>query len=405
VAKYPTTADQVWVRRKNRSIILECLRTNTTLSRAGLAEKTGLNPSTVSSIILELIQEGLVRETDLLPSISGRPGRLLELNPGGGAAIGVEINVDYLAVILADFCANILWRCRFSLDPEDSQESILEKAGRLVHNALDSSAAHGLRPLGIGVAVPGLVDLNSGQLRLAPNLKWREVPIRTMLAEQFSLPVYVENEANTAALGEYYFGVARGIENFIYLSAGIGLGAGILIGGKLFRGSHGYAGEVGHMTAMPGGELCACGKRGCWETLVGPRAVMKRVRRTLQDGAASKMSSLADGDLQKITFETVVAAAEVGDRAALQALEEVGRDLGSGVANLINIFNPELIVLGGALNLASPYLLPFMEQVVCAESLPPSCENVSVVPSANGIDACIMGAVTLVLDDILREPV
>ena len=403
--KKPTTADQVRVRRKNRSLILDCLRVNNTLSRAGLAAETGLNPSTVSNIVTELLQEGLVRETELLPSINGRPGRLLELNPSGGCAIGIEINVDYITVILTDFRANILWRSRVPSNPDEPQQVILENARRLIEQGLAVEQAEGLRPLGIGVGLPGLVDLHTGQLKLAPNLNWRDVPIRQIFADQFSLPVYVENEANAAALGEYYFGVARGIENTIYLSAGIGLGAGILIGGKLFRGSQGYASEVGHMTVQPEGELCGCGKRGCWETLVGPRAVVRRVQKTLQAGAQTMMSTLVGGDYQQVTFDIVVQAAVARDPAALLALDEVGRYLGLGMANLINIFNPELIVLGGALNLASPFLLPAIEQTICEDALRPSRENVRVVPSAHGTDACVMGAVGLVLDDILRERV
>jgi glucokinase-like ROK family protein len=273
-----------------------------------------------------------------------------------------------------------------------------------VNNTLSRAGqAEGLRPLGIGVGLPGLVDLNTGQLKLAPNLKWREAPIRQIIADRFTLPVYVENEANAAALGEYYFGVARGIENTIYLSAGIGLGAGILIGGKLFRGSRGYASEVGHMTIQPNGELCGCGKRGCWETLVGPRAVVRRVQNSLQAGVQTMMPMMTGGDVRLINFEIVVQAAAAGDPAALSALDQVGRYLGLGMANLVNIFNPELMVLGGALNLASPFLLPVIQQTICEDALAPSRENMRVVPSALGTDACVMGAIALVLDDILRE--
>jgi glucokinase-like ROK family protein len=403
VTHKPVTADQVWVRRKNRSIILDCLRVNNTLSRAGLAAETGLNPSTVSNIITELIQEGLVRETELLPSANGRPGRLLELSPGGGCAIGLEINVDYITSVLTDFRANVLWRTRIRSNPDEPQQVILENAGRLIEQGLSAGQVQGLRPLGIGVGLPGLVDLHTGQLKLAPNLKWREVPMRQILADWFTLPVYVENEANAAALGEYYFGVARGIENTIYLSAGIGLGAGVMIGGKLFRGSRGYASEVGHMTIQPDGELCACGKRGCWETLVGPRAVVRRVQHSLQAGVQTMMGAIAGGDFRGITFEIVVQAAAAGDPPALSALDQVGRNLGLGMANLVNIFNPELIVLGGALNLASPYLLPAIQQAICEAALGPAREYVRIVPSAHGTDACVMGAIALVLDDILRE--
>ena len=268
VSAKANTADQVWVRKKNRSIILDTLRTRHTLSRAGLAAETGLNPSTVSSIINELLDDNLVRETDLVQPITGRPGRLIELNPVGGCAVGVEINVDYLSIILTDFTANILWRERVCSDPQESQECILRQVEALIERALVQGAERGLRHLGIGIGVPGLVDLRQGKLRIAPNLGWYDVPILEILSRRFDLPVYLENEANAAALGEYYFGNAFEVKNLIYLSAGVGLGAGILVGGKLFRGSQGYASEVGHITFDSNGELCGCGKKGCWETFV-----------------------------------------------------------------------------------------------------------------------------------------
>ena len=225
-----------------------------------------------------------------------------------------------------------------------------------------------------------------------------------MWSQRFDQPIFVENEANAAALGEYYFGVARGMENFIYLSAGIGLGGGVVIDGKLFRGSSGYAGEVGHMTVDSEGELCGCGKLGCWETKVGPRAVLQRVRKILGDEVPSITKDLAGGDLDRISFDIVVQAARLGDSVALEALQDVGKYLGIGVVNLVNIFNPELIVLGGALSLANEFLLPVIRGTVCESALKPPCENIHFEASAHGADACVMGAVALVLDDILREP-
>jgi predicted NBD/HSP70 family sugar kinase len=225
-----------------------------------------------------------------------------------------------------------------------------------------------------------------------------------MWSQRFDLPIFIENEANAAALGEYYFGVARGVDNFIYLSAGIGLGGGVLIDGKLFRGSSGYAGEVGHMTVDPDGELCGCGKRGCWETKVGPRAVLRRVRKVLSAGTQSVIKDLAGGEPDCITIEIVIQAARQGDSVALEALQDAGEYLGMGVVNLINIFNPELIVLGGALSLANEFLMPVIEDTVCESALKPSCEAIRFAASAHGADACVMGAVALVLDDILREP-
>lgn len=398
------TADQVWVRKINRSIILSVFRKQKTLSRARLANETGLNPSTVSSIISELISEDFIRETDLIHPSTGRPGRLLEINPDGGCAMGIEINVDYIEILVTDFSANELWRKRQTSSPELGQDDIMQRTLDLAKEADQFIQSRHSRLLGIGVGIPGLVDVASGLLRVAPNLHWVDVPIRDILAQHFDCPISVENEANAAALGEYYFGAVRNVENFIYLSTGIGLGSGIVLDGKLFRGTFGYAGEAGHITLDVEGDLCGCGRRGCWETFVGPRAVEQKVRRLLSTGAKSMMQDMANGDLQNITMNDVIRAAKAGDDIALSALKDVAYYLGIGIANLLNLFNVEVIVLGGALNNASPLLLKEVEQIVVENTLAPGREHLRILPSAHGSDACIMGAITLVLDDILREP-
>ena len=400
-ASRPNTADQVWVRKTNRAIILSVFRTHQTLSRAQLANETGLNPSTVSNIIGELISDNLIRETELIHANIGRPGRLLEINPEGGCALGIEINVDYIELLVSDFSAQELWRKRQPSNPAAGQDAIMLQVLALARQAADFIAARKSRLLGIGVGVPGMVDVASGLLRLAPNLHWVDVPIRDYLSTYFNCPIYVENEANAAALGEYYFGAVRNVKDFIYLSAGVGLGSGIVMGGKLFRGMFGYAGEAGHMTLDINGALCSCGKRGCWETFVGPRAVEQRVRNLLGSGAKSTLTERTAGDLTRIDMEMVIQAALQGDPTAIEALHEVAFYLGVGIANLVNLFNVEVIVLGGALNNASPFLLKDVEQIVLSNTLSPAREHIRIIPSAHGSDACIMGAITLVLDDIL----
>jgi len=398
-------ADQVWVRKINRAIILQVFRTHPTLSRARLAVETGLNPSTVSSIVGELIQEDLIREADLIQSSTGRPGRLLELNPEDGCALGIEINVDYIEFLITDFAANVLWRQKQSIAPEIGQEEIMLQVSHLAKKASAFVQDRKSHLLGVGVGVPGLVDVSSGLLRIAPNLHWTNIPIRDVLAKHFDCPIYVENEANAAALGEYYFGAVRNVKDFIYLSAGIGLGSGIVIGGKLFRGMFGYAGEAGHMTLDVNGELCGCGKHGCWETFVGPRAVEQRVQSSLASGAKSIMSDMVKGEIRNIVFDDVLKAAKMGDQTAMDALAKVAFYLGIGIANLVNILDVEVIVLGGALNKASSFIMEDIERAVSAYTLAPEREHLRIIPSAHGTDACVMGAIALVLDDILCEPV
>jgi glucokinase-like ROK family protein len=397
------TADQDKVRIINRSIILNTLRLNAPISRAELASLTGLNRSTVSNIVSSIIDEGLALEMEQQNSKGGRPAISLSLRRDGGAVIGLEIGVDFVAILLTNFVAETLWEARIQTTPSQSKIEIITQAELLVDQALQIAKEQHLRPLGMGVGLPGLVNVRQGELIMAPNLKWTNVPLRLMWNQRFRMPIYIENEANRAALGEYYYGVARGVENFVYLSSGIGLGGGIMIGGKLFRGGHGYAGEIGHIQRDPHGEQCGCGRIGCWETQVGPRAVLRRVKRDLQTAPDKFLPEECQGDFEKLTFEQVVKFALEGNNICRQAIEDVASHLGTGIADLVNIFNPELIVIGGAFILGREILLPVIEKTLFSLALPPSADSLRIAFSDRGDNACVSGAVAVVLDDILRE--
>ncbi len=401
----PSKAKLSSVRTQNTSVILRQLWLHAPLSRAELAGRTDLTRSTVSDIINDLLAKNLVRETEFSRGEIGRPGMSLELNPRGGSAIGVEIGADFIVVVLTDFVAQILWKERATVDCGASPDCVFENAERLIHQALQRAEAAGLAPLGLGLGIHGVVDNETGTLMFAPNLHWQGVPFRARWEEQFSLPVIVENDANAAALSEYYFGTARKTANFVYLSTGIGLGGGIIIDGKLYRGHHGYAGEIGHTKVQPEtGILCGCGQRGCLETVVGPRQVVDRVKQSLAQAPESFIWTLADNEATQVTFEIILQAAEAGDPVALAALGEVGYWLGVGVANLINIFNPQLVVLGGVLKNASHLLIPICEEVINNNALALARQGVKLVASANGENACVLGGVALVLDTVLRKP-
>ncbi len=402
--KHYRTGDQALVREINLSIILNCFREASPLSRARLAEMTGLNKTTVSSLVKELIARKFVREMGLGSSGGGRPAVMLELNPEAGCIIGLEIGVDFILALLTDFRAHLLWRQREDTDQAEGQEVILAKALTLVWQAIAAAQSTHRPVLGIGVGVPGLVDVSSGTLLFAPNLKWYDVPLHDVFSRQFDVPIFVDNDANMSALGERYFGKARGSNNFIYLSLGVGLGGGIVLNGQLYRGIGGYAGEIGHMTIVDDGERCNCGNRGCWETLVSQTAVIRRVRRAIEAGNPSLVSELVEGRLDRISIPAIVQAAGKGDQVAQQAIEETGTYLGIGIANLINAFNPEWIILGGVMSLASDYLLPAIERTIEQRSLVWARRMARVTASSYGVDACVMGGVALVLHDILSRP-
>ncbi|MCJ7520453.1 MAG: ROK family transcriptional regulator [Anaerolineaceae bacterium] len=388
----------------NNKIVIDILKKQPPLSRANLSTITGLNRSTISSIISDLIDEGWVKETNYQSDKVGRPGLLLEINPGGGFAVGVEIGVDFILVVIIDFSAKVIWRKRIETDPNEGQIEIQEKAFKLTTEAIEIGKKECTRPLGIGIAIPGLVDVHDGVLKYAPNLHWKDVPLRLIWTQQFHLPVFIENDANAAALGEFYYGAAQGIDNFVYIAAGFGLGSGIIIDGKLLRGNKGYAAEVGHTTIDPEGEICSCGKRGCYETLIGPRAVIKRVKKLIsEEGSKSTILHISDDGSDGFGYDAVVDAARKNDKVALEALEEVGCNLGIVVSNLVNIFDPKMVILGGALNYAKDYIQPVVIEVVKANALQLCQEDLVITSSQLDQDSSVMGAAGLILENIWNE--
>lgn len=384
-------ANQSLARKYNSSIILNLLRLEGAVSRASLAKKTKLTRSTISRIIDELIADKLVREVSLSQGRNGRPGMLLELDPQGGSAIGIEIGVNFISAMLTDFSGTVLWRDRITLPDETTSEVYLLKAEELAQHALGISDLSNLRKMGIGVGIWGLVDQNLGIIRFAPNLSWHNIPLSRTWEEKFKVPVYLENDANASALGEYYFGAGKNFENFIYLSMDIGVGGGIISHGKLFRGSSGYAGEIGHMVVDPHGERCSCGKFGCLETFVGRRVIIKRYQQRTGE--------------KDISLEEIIQRGMLGDEHAKQIFEEAANMLGLGLGNLINIFNPQRIILGWSLGQAYDLMLIKLLESTKCYALPQMLEKLDIVPYNAGADDCLLGCIALVLDEIIRERV
>jgi glucokinase-like ROK family protein len=397
------TGDQALVREINLSLVMNYLHKHAPISRATLAGMTGLNKTTVSSLVHELIEQRFVHEIGYDTSGVGRPAVLLELNPAAGYIVSGEIGVDFISVIRTDFAAEIVWRHREDTQPGMSQRGAIDRTLALLRQAVDSASGARGGLLGLAVGVPGLVDQPTGTLLFAPNLGWRNVPLGKTLEGRFDAPVFVDNEANLAALGEHYFGAAQGYDEVLYISAGVGLGGGIVRNGILFRGKTGMAGEFGHMTMDPEGEQCNCGNRGCWETLVSQSALFRRIRRAVKQGQNSMLVEMTGGDLDELAIPLVVDAARAGDSVTLQALEEVGRYLGIGIASLVNALDPDLVVFGGILSLAAEYLLPRVETELQQRVLNWATSPIKIVLPRHGVDGCVMGGVAIVYQTILQS--
>jgi glucokinase-like ROK family protein len=407
------TGYQNWVRERNLAIVLNQLwEAGQPVSRTHLVELSGLNKSTVGNLIAQLQTWGFVKESGVSDPRPGRPATLIEIDPDGGRLIGAEIGVDFVPVALTDLKANVVWRQEIKTAENGRspvpppQDRVLEQAEDLVQEAISRAAACKCRLFGIGLGVPGLVDRVTGTLLFAPNLRWRHVPLRDMWAQRFGVPVVVENEAKAAAVAEQTWGEAKQADNFLYLSASVGLGGAVVIDGRLLRGMGGNAGAVGHMTIEPDGPQCNCGNRGCWETLIGPRAILQRVREEAAAGHTPGLLALDEvgGQANAIRMEHILRSAVRGEPAVLEVFAEVGRYLGIGVANLINAFNPSLVVLGGVLGLAGPFILPRTQEEVYTRALATVREGVRITLSAFKLDACVMGGAALILRAILNNP-
>ena len=386
------------IRQVNRSIIVDLVRRGGRISRTELSRRSKLTKPTVSTIIFELLDEGVVREVGFGESVSGggRPARLLEFNDARSAYLGIHFGVRYTTVAVADARGIIrLVRGRPSLhgDPGGSMTAIRS----LVAEALLAAKVPRSRVEGIGATVPGLVDHESGVCVLAPNLGWRDFPLRDALSDELRTPVVVNNNTQAAAVAEGRLGAARGMRSFVWVYVGSGVGSGVVIDGQLFYGQRGFSGEIGHCPVVDDGPVCACGRRGCLETMASSMALSRAVSDARARNERTVLAGLAD----PVDGAAIGAAAADGDATAIRILGQAGEHLGRGISFLLNVLNPEMIVLGGPVALAGEALLRQVRGSVARHALLP--HGVAIVPSALGDKAELTGAVLLAMETTDRS--
>jgi predicted NBD/HSP70 family sugar kinase len=397
-------ADHVSLRRNNLSVVLRHLRDAGPRSRARIAADTGLNKATVSSLIAELVERGLVREGEAQAERGGvgRPGQLVELDGRGVCGVGVEVNVDYLAVTALDLGGQVVSERRVPLDAARlDPPTTLDRLAGLIEEAVAAVGARDGRVAGLTIAVPGLVQSAAGVLALAPNLGWKAVRVVEEMRARLggpSYPVRVDNEANLAALAAYAeVTAAAKVQDLLLLTGAVGVGGGVVAGGHLLRGGHGFSGEVGHMPVAPDGGRCGCGRTGCWETVVGLRALLAK--------AADADDPVRDPSLDvEQRLVEITRRAEAGDARTLAALAEVGSWLGMGGAILVNVLNPDVLVLGGYFAVLGPWLIEPLEAAIRERVIAPDGGGCRVVRSELGLTAAIRGGAKVSLDRVFVDP-
>lgn len=397
-----SSIDHTTMREMNVTLILDTLRQRAPISRAALAARTGLNKASVSNMVKDLIASAYVRELGVDESLAeiGRPAINLQLNPDAGYIISAEIGVDFISVIASNFAFEIIARRYENRRNEATQEETFEYFCELLADVYLQARRRDRPIFGVAVGLPGLVDMRTGRLLVAPNLDWRDLPARERLQARFDVPVVVVNEANMAALGESYFGAGRKSRLLLYVSSGVGLGGGIVIDGQLLTGVSGLAGEFGHMTVDPGGLLCRCGNHGCWETQATQTALFRRVRAAIAGGSRSALSQYQD----QLTMSLIVDAAKNGDTVARAALEETARWLGIGLANLVNTLNPEHVILGGTLSVAHEWMTPAILDEIERRAFRQVWEQVKFSTATYTADAAVMGGVAMVHRHVISHP-
>jgi predicted NBD/HSP70 family sugar kinase len=394
-------ARQDALRQHNLALVLQHIAAGDPVSRARIAAATSLTKTTVSSLVDDLVSARLV--TELGPEARGeigRPGSALALNRDGFAGIGLEINVDYIAVCVANLVGEVRYlRTRARDNRGQSPAKVLGRAVRMVRTAMKAADAARLTVAGLAVAVPGPVETDRGLLRLAPNLGWLDVPVAEILADRFAgheLAVVVDNEANLAALGELWFGGHLDLDDFVHVSGEIGVGGGIVIGGELFRGVRGFAGEIGHVVVQPDGPRCRCGARGCLEQVAGQEAILRSAGLT---GAVGTSIGQPGGSVAEL-----VARARDGEPDTLRAIEGAGRALGMGLSATVNIVDPSTVVLGGLYAALEPWLSKPLQEELRERAIALRWSPVQVLASRLGPDAAVRGAAGAVVKRVLSEP-
>jgi predicted NBD/HSP70 family sugar kinase len=388
------------IRRNHRQEVLRQVIAASPVSRRELAQATGLSVATVANLVGELQERGMLAEVGFEDSAGGRPRGLLAVRADGGALIGVDVAETYVHTELFDLGLTVKARNEQRLVPGDIRpQDIAQHVASGVRAVLRESRTASSRVLGVGVSVPGQVEREGGRSVFAPNWGWRNVPLRDLLLEQLDFPLYLDNPLKADAVAELWFGAARGYDDAVMVVLGTGVGAGIAMGGALYRGVSNGAGEWGHTTLVIDGRPCHCGAGGCVEAYVGALGVIQTMREIEPD------SPLILGD-QTTSIDALARGLAVGDAVAVETIRRTAHYLGAAVANLINLLNPQIVVLGGwvAARLGPP-LLEAVRDGVHEHALAYLLTDTEIVPSPIVGNPVSLGAATLALEGALDQPV
>lgn len=384
------TWNQYVVKQENKTLVLTTIMNHTPISRANVAKITGLNKGTVSSLVRELIDEELVEESGPGKSSGGRRPVMLLFNGSAGYSISIELGVGYILGVITDLKGQIIEKETLQLQTTHFK-TIFPMMINLIRGLIDRVPTSRYGVIGIGVGVPAVVS-QDGKILLAPNLNWKNVDLKTKLTSIFDLPVYIENEANAGAYGEMRYGSSQNSRHTIFASIGIGIGVGMILDGKLYRGLNGLAGELGHMTIIKDGRDCRCGNYGCWERYASEQAVI--------DEAIKR--NLVNPD-QEEAFDQLIELADQGERDVIDLFEEIATYIAIGLTNCINIFNPEHVIIGNRLMRAKEWVYPIIESYILNHAIGFHQNKLKLDSAKLGTYSTIYGMAAFTIEGFLQD--
>lgn len=391
----PPRGNRKLIRAINRSAVLHSIMRFGPISRTDVAEHTGLSAATVSGITADLIHSGLIFEKEAGDSSGGRRPILLALNPRGGYVVGLKLAAENISGALLDLEASVVATSVATFDkhsPEDAIRTLTDVVeGLLQEGGVDQEQLHG-----VGVGLAGIVDAEQGILRYSPIFGWHDFNLKDALQDQLSVPVFIDNDVNTLTLTEKWFGAGQGVDHFLTVTIGRGVGLGIVINGQLYHGSHGGAGEFGHTVIDPKGALCDCGKRGCLETLVSDPALM---RMAAEAHASGEMPVLV-GDMSEL-----VSLAVQGEQAARDIFIIAAESLAQGLANLVSVLCPQVIIISGEGIRAGDLIFEPMRAALPRYIMPGLMDLVEIRIDDWDDHAWARGAGGIVLRELFESPI
>jgi glucokinase-like ROK family protein len=401
-------SNQVTAKSHNIRSILKTLLHHRQISRVELASATGLTTATITNLVNELLRQGVVREEGVELSDSprvGRPRMVLELIPKARYAIGVHIGIGEFRVIITDLIAKTIAESTKQYEVCQDAAVVVDAIIQQIKHLVQQSGIPNEAIIGIGVGASGLVNVETGVNINAPNLCWQDIPLRDMISQGTGFPVIVDNNVRLMSLAEAMFGDGKSVNAMAFVYARIGVGAGLVVDGSLYRGMAAGAGEIGHSVVIPdGGEICRCGNHGCLETLVSEPAIIRLAQQLAEadpDGIMARELQNGNGSL----IDHVFAAAQAGDLAVLEMLKDRARYFGIALANLVNILNPEMIVLGGLLVQGEAFMLPVIQNTVRKCAFSHMGDQVEIRTTRFGHQTGVIGAAAFALNTFFYDSI